>query len=52
LYQRGDSLELYNFRDDPAELNNLANARPEVVTKLRVLLDAAANRARLTPFVP
>ena len=52
LYQRGDSMELYNFRDDPAELNNIANARPDMVAKLRVLLDAASVRDRLTPFVP
>ncbi len=51
LYQRGDALELYNYRDDPSELTNLATARPEVVAKMQSLLDAAAARDHVSPFV-
>ncbi len=51
LYQRGDALELYHYRDDPSELTNLAAARPEVVAKMKALLDAASARDRVSPFV-
>ncbi len=51
LYQRGNALELYHYRDDPSELTNLAAARPEVVAKMQVLLDAATARDAVSPFV-
>lgn len=50
LYQRGNTLELYHYRDDPSELTNLAASRPEVVAAMKILLDAAAARDRVSPF--
>jgi hypothetical protein len=51
LYQRGSQLELYNFRDDPNELKNLASAQAAMVAKMKLLFDAADARERQSPFV-
>jgi arylsulfatase A-like enzyme len=38
--------ELYDLSNDPAETNNLYGSRPEIVARLRELLDAAKSRGR------
>jgi hypothetical protein len=38
-YRRHEKLELYDVLADPFELKNLAEARPDVVDKLRAELD-------------
>ncbi len=42
-------LQLYHLDDDPGETKNLQAARPEVVTRLRGLLDSFIARGRSTP---
>lgn len=40
LPDHGDSLGLYNLKDDPSEYHNVAEAHPEIVERMKALLEA------------
>jgi len=42
--------ELYNLKDDPGEENNLADANPEIVEKLKALLQNARTESEVFQF--
>jgi len=50
LIEDGPTVELYNLDTDPHERANHATVRPEVMRKLRKLLDQHRARARVSPF--
>jgi arylsulfatase A-like enzyme len=50
LIDSGSAFELYDIYNDTDERVNLANQRPEVVERLRVLLEARAAAANISPF--
>jgi arylsulfatase A-like enzyme len=43
------ALQLYNLETDPGETNNLQAAQPEIVARLRALLDRTVAAGRSTP---
>jgi len=48
----GNRFELYHLGEDPAEKNNLAAARPEVVARLQRLMEKYVRQGRSTPGAP
>ena len=47
-----ENIELYNLKEDESESNNVAAAHPEVVAKLRAMMDSARTTSKLSPFRP
>ncbi|MBS1120956.1 MAG: Choline-sulfatase [Deltaproteobacteria bacterium] len=50
VIDNGSALELYDLYSDADERTNLANLRPEIVERLRVLLEAKTAAAKISPF--
>ncbi len=50
IIDNGSALELYDIYEDPDEHTNLANQRPDIVERLRALLEVKTDAGRTSPF--
>ena len=50
LLKGPSKLDLYNLKNDPKELNNIANKNPEIINRMERLLKQAHTKASVEKF--
>ena len=51
LFKELSKIELYNIKDDPKELNDLAQTHPKIIEKMKRLMTESHSKPEIKEFI-